>query len=400
MQIQGGTMKYDFDKIIDRQGTNSVKWSPDFLKMMFGDEDLLSMWVADMDFKCPQPVVDALVERAQHGIFGYSEREDSYYQSIIDWNKRRNNWDLKKEWILYTPGIVPAINYMIQTFCYTGDKVIIQNPVYYPFLNAINNNGCHAQLNPLVFDGEKYQMDFNDLEEKAKDPRVKMMILCSPHNPVGRVWTEEELTRVGKICLENNVLVISDEIHSDLILDDNVHIPFARISEEFAQNSITCTAPSKTFNLAGLQMSNIIVQNDQLRLKLSNILENNSIMLPNTFGIVALETAYNQGEEWLDQVIEYINENMNYIDKFVKEKMPQIKFIRPEGTYLAWLDFSALGFNEKELENWMRGEAKLALDEGYIFGKGGEGFERFNVACPREILAEALSRIEKAIKKM
>jgi cystathionine beta-lyase len=391
-------MDYDFNKIIDRQGTNSVKWSPDFLEKMFGSGDLLSMWVADMDFRCPQPVVDALVERAQHGIYGYSEREDSYFESIIAWNKRRNDWELEKEWILYTPGIVPAINYLIQAFCYSGDKVIIQNPVYYPFLNAIKNNGCHEALNPLIFDGDRYTIDFEDLEKQAKDPRVKMMILCSPHNPVGRVWTVEELTKVGEICLENNVIVVSDEIHSDLILEGNKHTPFAKISEAFAQNSITCTAPSKTFNLAGLQMSNIIIQNEQLRTKFSNILENNSISIPNCFGIVALETAYNEGEEWLDQVLEYLNGNMQFIDAFVKERIPEIKFIKPEGTYLAWLDFSSLGLSEIELEKWMQNDVKLALDEGYIFGKGGEGFERFNVACPREILEEALTRIEKAMK--
>lgn len=393
-------MKYDFNQIIDRKGTNSIKWSPDILKMKFGSEDLLSMWVADMDFKCSQPIIDALIKRAEHGIYGYSEQDDSYFQSIIEWNKRRNDWNIEKEWILYTPGIVPAINYLIQTFCYNGDMVIIQNPVYYPFLNAIKNNGCRAALNPLKFDGSRYTMDFEDLELKAKNPRVKMIILCNPHNPVGRVWTVEELTKLGEICLKNNVIVISDEIHSDLILKNNKYTPFAKISETFAQNSITCTSPSKTFNLAGLQMSNIIIPNDQLRLKYSNILENNSINHANCFGIVALKAAYNESEEWLEQLLDYLNENMKFIDEFVSERIPEIKFIKPEGTYLAWLDFSSLGFNELDLENWMRNDVKLALDEGYIFGKGGEGFERINIACPRAILEEALTRIEKAIKNI
>lgn len=390
-------MKYDFDSVIDRQGTNSIKWSPNWLKKMFGSDDLLSMWVADMDFKCPKPVIDALIERAQHGIYGYSDREDSYFQSIIDWNKRRNQWEVKKEWILFTPGVVPAINYLIQTFCYTGDKVIVQNPVYYPFFSAIKNNGCQEALNALKFDGSRYTMDYEDLEEKAKDPRTKLMLLCNPHNPVGRVWHPDELIRVGEICLKHNVIVIADEIHSDIILKDNKYTPFASLSDSFSQNSITCTAPSKTFNLAGLQVSNIIIPNEILRNRFSNILENNSISIPNTFGIVALEAAYNYGEEWLEQLLEYLNGNMEFIDQFVKNNLPEIKFIKPEGTYLAWLDFSGLKLDEKELENWMQRELKLALDEGYIFGKGGEQFERINFACPRSILEEALTRIEKAV---
>jgi len=390
-------MKYNFDKIVDRKGTNSIKWSSDWLEKMFGASDLLSMWVADMDFECPKSVVDALIKRAKHGIYGYSEREDSYFQSIIDWNKRRNNWELKKEWILFTPGVVPALNLLVRTFSFLGDKVIIQNPVYYPFDSAILNNGRHIQYNPLKYENSRYTMDYKDLEEKAKDPRAKLLILCSPHNPVGRVWTKEELTKLGEICIKNNIIVISDEIHSDLILKGHKHTPIASISKEFAQHSVTCTAPSKTFNLAGLQTSNIIIPNEHLRTYFSQTLENNAIMMPNAFGIVALRTAYNEGEEWLEQLLEYLNKNVCFIEEFIKEKMPEVKFIRPEGTYLAWLDFAALGKDEKELEIIMHKKAKIALDEGYVFGKGGERFERINFACPQSILEKALNRIEKAI---
>jgi len=390
-------MKYNFDEIVDRKGTNSAKWSKELLEQRFGDGELLPLWVADIDFKCPKPVVDAFVERAKHGIYGYSERMSPYYQSIINWNKRRNNWEIKKEWILFTPGIVPAINLLVRTSSFPGDKVIIQNPVYYPFNVAILNNGRHIQYNPLKYENSRCTMDYKDLEEKAKDPRVKLLILCSPHNPVGQVWTKEELTKLGEICIKNNIIVISDEVHSDLILKGHKHTPFASISEEFAQHCITCTAPSKTFNLAGLQTSNIIIPNERLRIYFSQTLESNAIRMPNAFGIVALRTAYNEGEGWLEQVLEYLNKDVCFIEEFVKEKMPEVKFIKPEGTYLAWLDFTALGKNEKEIEMIIQKKAKIALDEGYVFGKGGERFKRINFACPQYILERALNRIEEAI---
>ncbi len=390
-------MKYDFDQIINREGTNSIKWDYDFLEKEFGAKDLISMWVADMDFKCPQPVIDALVKRAEHGIYGYTQRGKEYYQAVVDWLKKRHNWDVKEEWIVFTPGIVPAINYIVQAFCFRGDKVVVQNPVYYPFYNAINNNGCHVVTNPLIYKDGTYTMNFADLEEKTKDPYVKLMILCSPHNPVGRVWTKEELTKLGEICLENNVLVVSDEIHSDLILKGYKHFPFASITEEFPQHSITCTAPSKTFNLAGLQTSNIIIPNDKLRTCFSKVLASNNVELTNCFGSVALTAAYDEGEEWLDQLLGYLQENVEFIDKFVQEKMPEIKFIRPQGTYLAWLDFRAITTDAKRLEKFMREKAKIALDEGYIFGEGGQGFERINFACPRSVLEQALNRIEQAL---
>lgn len=390
-------MQTNFDEIINRKNTNSIKYEPGVLKEMFGSEDLLPMWVADMDFKCPDVIVNAILERATHGIYGYSDMDDVFYEVFIDWNKRRNQWMIKRDWICYSPGIVPAVNYIVQAFCHTGDKVIIQNPVYYPFSQAILNNGAQVIYNPLVKIENKYEMDFDHLEEIVKDPRVKLFILCNPHNPIGRVWSAEDLLRLGEICIAHNVIVVSDEIHSDLILKGHKHIPFASLSERFAQNSITCMAPSKTFNIAGLQISNIVIPNASIRATFQTILENNAIRHPNIFGIVAQKAAYGEGEQWLEEVLEYIEGNMAYIDAFVKARLPEIKFQKPEATYLAWLDFSGLGMDQLSLEKWMHHEVKLALDEGYIFGEGGGGYERINVACPRSVVVEALERIEKAV---
>ena len=390
-------MTYDFDTLTDRSNTNSIKWEPSVLKRMFGREDLLPLWVADMDFKCPQPVIEALTERARHGIFGYSEPSEDYYEAIIDWNRRRNNWNISKEWFVYTPGVVPAVNYLIHTFSRPGDKVIIQNPVYYPFANSIRKNGRQLVDNPLVLEGSSYRMDFEDLEGKAKDPLAKILILCSPHNPVGRVWTREELTRLGEICIENDVLVISDEIHSDLILKGHTHTPFAVISEDFAENSVVCTAPSKTFNLAGLQLSNIFIPNIKLRREFRQTMERLSLTRPNTFAITAATAAYREGEEWLEQLLEYLKGTVSWVRDFIEKELPGVSLIEPEGTYLAWLDFRALEPNPKALEKLMLEKAKIALDEGYIFGRGGEGFERINLACPRSLVEKAFKAIRAAV---
>ena len=392
-------MKYDFDRIINRENTNAIKWDPVVLKEMFGSEDLLPLWVADMDFLCPQPVIDALTQRAQHGIFGYSAPASDYYDAIINWNKKRNNWEIRKEWFVYTPGVVPALNFMLQTFSNPGDKVIIQNPVYYPFANSIRKNGRQPVFSQLLFEDKKYKMDFEDIERKVKDPLVKLFILCSPHNPVGRVWTKEELIELGEICFDNDVLVISDEIHSDLILKGNKHTPFTGISDKFAENSIVCTAPSKTFNLAGLQLSNIFIPNDKLRQNFQQTMMRNSLTRPNAFAITATTAAYNDGEEWLEQLLEYLNETVLFIEDFIKKEMPEVGFIKPEGTYLAWLDFRGIEGDEKILEKIMHEKAKVALDEGYIFGKGGEGFERINFACPRSLVDKTLRRIKTAISR-
>lgn len=395
----GFIMKYNFDKVVDRNGTRSVKW--DFVHRFFREEDLLPLWVADMDFQCPKPVIDALEKRVKHGIFGYSSANtEDYHKAVIGWMKRRHNWDIDRKWIVYTPGVVPALAICVQTFTEPGDKVIIQRPVYYPFTNVIVNNNRIVLNNSLKYKDGKYTIDFDDLEEKVKDPKVKLMLFCSPHNPVGRVWTEEELIKVGNICLRNNVILVSDEIHGDLIHKGYKHIPLISLSKEFEINTIVCTAPSKTFNMAGLHMSNIIIPNEKLRKKYRNTLQGrNATSGPNPLGIEATIAAYNHGDEWLEQVLEYIGDNINYIKEFCQERLPGIKFIKPEGTYLVWLDFKELGLDKEELTEIIIKKAKVALNEGHFFGDEGTGFQRINVACPRSILVQCMERIERELRE-
>lgn len=391
-------MIYDFDKIIDRKDSFSLKWSKEALKKFFNsdDEDLLPLWVADMDFECPKPVVDAIRKEADGGVYGYNWHiTPKYLDAITGWMSRRHQWQVDPKWIIYSPGIVPAINMLIQTFSNIGDKIIIQPPVYYPFFSAVTDNGRQLLLNKLHYENHEYSIDFEDFEEKAKDPLTKICVLCSPHNPVGRVWKKKELKRLGEICLENDVLLISDEIHHDLILPGYKHTLFSTISEEFEQNSIICTAPSKTFNLAGLQISNIIIPNEKIRESfIKTIVNKNGISIPNSFGILAMIAAYNEGEEWLNQVISYINSNFHYLRDFIKNDLLNVKFIEPEGTYLAWLDFNSVGLNSEDLNDLLLHKAKVALDNGPIFGAGGEGFQRVNVACPRSILERCMKRIK------
>lgn len=399
MEKEWNLLKYDFDEVIDRSGTNSAKWDKDTLREMFGAEDVLPFWVADMDFKAAQPIIDAVVKRAEHGIYGYSSRTDSYYEATINWTKRRHGWEIEKEWIEFTPGVVPAINYAIQAFCMPGDKIIIQNPVYYPFHDAIKNNGCHMVDNTLNFNGEYYEMNFEDFENKAKDPKATLFILCSPHNPVSRVWTKEELEKIGDICCKNSVLIIADEIHNDLVFSGYKHTMFASIREEFALNSITCTAPSKTFNLAGMQASNIIIPNPLLRERFRRTLEKNAIGGQNPFSIVALEAAYNEGEDWLNQLLAYLEGNIEFINEYLKKHLSKAKLIKPQGTYLGWLDCRGYETDGKKLESVVYGKGKAALDGGTWFGNGGDGFIRLNFACPKILLKEGLERIAKAINE-
>jgi len=403
-------MRYDFDRQISRRGTSAVKWEfiqegQDLLHWertdeFFGPNRILPMWVADMDFRSPEPVVTALVARAEHGIYGYTEKSDGYYQSVVGWMMRRHGWRVAPEWICTTPGVVPALNMLVRTFLSPGEKVLIQRPVYYPFFSAIENNGGEIVSNSLILDNGRYGMDFDDLEVKAQDPKVKMAILCSPHNPVGRVWTREDLSRFGEICLRNNILVVSDEIHGDLIYKGYAFTPFASISEDIAQNAVICTAPSKTFNLAGLQTSNIIIPNADLRAQFEETLQSNGLFGISVLGIVATEAAYNHGEEWLEQLLDYVEGNLRYLDQYVRDNIPQISVIPPEGTYLVWLDCRRLGLGKWDLKRLMLNEARVYLDEGFIFGPEGEGFERINIACPRSILAEALERIRDAIQRL
>ena len=383
-------MKYNFDQVVDRQHSHSFKWQ-------LGGRDVLPMWIADMDFQAPKPVMDAIIKRAEHGIYGYSMPEDGFFDAVINWQKKRHGWNIDKDWITFCPGIVPGLNMLVRAMTHPGDKVIVQTPVYYPFFDAILNNGRQFEKNPLILENGKYRMDYVDLQKRAEDPRAKAIILCSPHNPVGRVWSRDELRQLGQICLENDIIVISDELHCDLVFKGHQHIPFAAISTEFAENSVTCIAPSKTFNLAGLQTSTLVIPNESIR----NLFLNGSIFKrTNPFGIVALEAAYTHGEAWLDQLKDYLEDNIRYLCEFVKDRLPGIGVIKPEGTYLVWMDFRSLALDNAALEDFMLNKAGIWLDEGHIFGKEGDGFERINVACPRSILEQGLIRIETALKNL
>ncbi|MGD8455685.1 MAG: MalY/PatB family protein [Anaerolineales bacterium] len=402
-------MKYDFDREIDRRGTQSVKWeyvpnedhsSIDPTEQFFGEERMLPMWVADMDFPAPPAVIEALEARARHGIFGYTTPADSYFQAVEDWMRRRHGWEIDRRWIVTTPGVIPGLKTMVRTFSARGEKVLIQPPVYHPFYHVIDDNERGLATNPLIYENTAYRMDYEDLEEKLSDPLVKMVILCNPHNPIGRVWNKEELIRLGELCLAHDVLVVSDEIHCDLLFKGVAFTPFATLGEAFAQNAIICTAGSKTFNLAGLHHSNIIIPNPDLREGFKKTLERSSTFGNNLFGLAALEAAYSQGEEWLDQLLDYLDENRQYLEDYIAEFIPQIKVVKPEGTYLIWLDCRELGLDKVGLEKFMREEARLYLDEGYIFGPEGEGFERMNIACPRSILVDALARLKGAVERL
>ncbi len=391
-------MKYDFDHEVIRTGTDCIKW--DFCHDDGNDPRVLPMWIADMDFPCPAPVVEALVTRAAHGIYGYTGRTHAYLNSVVNWMQKRHNWTINPEWICHTPGVVSALNILVRTFVAPGEKVLIQPPVYHPFFSAAECNQTEMVPNPLIFENGQYRMDFADLEQKLRDPLVKMAILCNPHNPVGRVWSKDELVRFGELCMAHNVLVVSDEIHGDLIFRGHTFTPFANASPAFASRTITCTAPSKTFNMAGLQVSNIIVSDPDLRAKFQKSLMSNGFFGANLFGLAAAEAAYTEGEEWLEQVIDYLGENLCYLEEYVAREIPQLSVIHPEGTYLIWLDCRQLGLNREGLTRLMRDTARVVLNNGCDFGSQGEGFQRVNIACPRSILVEALARIKDAVSQL
>lgn len=386
-------MKYNFDEIINRENTNSVKY--DLRKEIFGKEDIIPMWVADMDFKTPDFIVNAIKKRAEHEIFGYSFRPKSYFESIINWVNRRYQWEIKEEWISFSPGIVPAINMAVLAYTNPGDKIIVQPPVYFPFFSAIQNNNRIQIENPLKLANGRYEMDFLDLEEKLKD--AKLLILSNPHNPGGSVWKKNELKRLGEMCLKNSVLVLSDEIHSDLVFKNYTYIPLASISGEIANNTVTFIAPSKTFNMAGLATSSVIASNKDLKEKYDKVLDTIHVGMGNIFGTVASEAAYNNGDQWLDELLEYISSNIDFLEKFLEKNIPEIKMIRPEGTYLVWLDCSKLKLKEKDLKDFMIDDAKVGMNDGRMFGIGGDGFMRINVACPRKILERALNQLQRNI---
>jgi cystathionine beta-lyase len=389
---------YDFDTVIDRLPTSSSKWS--YRKQATGVEDILPLWVADMDFACPPEVVEAVKARAAHPIYGYTTKNDGYYNGLINWMKKRHDWSgIQRDWILSTPGVVNGFNTAIQAFSHPGDKVIIQPPVYYPMKNAIYNNGRQLVENPLKLVKGYYEMDYEDLEKKI-DARTKMIVFCSPHNPVGRVWKRAELEQLVEVCEKKDIVIVSDEIHCDLILGKIKHTCTASISDIARNRTVTLFAPSKTFNVAGLTNSTAVIPNKKLRDAFQAVTQNNSVGSVNLFGMIAQEAAYTKGEAWLDELLVYLNGNLKFLEKFIKDKIPGLIVYPLEGTYLVWVDCSSLGMDDAVLKEFMLKKAKLWLDEGTMFGSGGSMFMRINIACPRSILKQALERLEKAAKEL
>lgn len=386
-------MKYDFDKIIPRRGTNSYKWDSSPV-----GKDVLPLWVADMDFRTAPAITDALAKRVAHGIFGYSYVPDEYYTAVIRWFERRHNWSIRKEWMIYTSGVVPAISAIIKALTDPGDGVVVQTPVYNCFFSSIKNNGCRIVTNPLRHVGNTYYIDFDDLEQKTAAPDVKLLLLCNPHNPTGRVWTREELHRIGEICMRNSVTIIADEIHCELVFPGHTYIPFALVSEGFLRNSVTCVSPSKSFNLAGLQIANIISCDEDVRRKIDRAININEVCDVNPFGIEATIAAYNEGEEWLVQLLEYLKTNYDYLCEFFHIHLPQIPVTQLEGTYLVWTDCRGLPLSSEKLQTRLLEETGLWLNSGTMYGAEGQGFLCWNIACSRAVLEDALVRFQRFVQ--
>jgi len=388
-------LTYDFDKVIDRCGTESMKWV--YPRKVLKVEDALPMWVADMDFESPPAVIEALRRRVDHGVFGYPLVPPSFYEAAIEWLGRRHGWPVRKDWMALTPGIVPALNYCVRAFTGPGDPVIIQTPVYHPFYYAIENNGRRVVRNPLRFDGRRYTMDLEDLRTKI-DAAGRMLILCSPHNPTGRVWTREELEALGRIAVERDLLVVADEIHHDLVYRGHRHHVFSALAPELAQQTVTCIAPSKTFNVAGLSTAAVIASNPDLLKKFEDEAERSGFDLGNALGIVAFEAAYAHGEDWLEALLAYLEGNVDLIETFVAERLPGVRFVRPEGTYLALLDCRGLEIEPARLNEYFLNRCRVYFTDGRIFGEEAAGFVRINFGCPRSVLREALERVERALR--
>lgn len=384
-------MKYNFDEFIDRKNTQSSKW--DNVGARVGNPDALPMWVADTDFRCPKPVVDAVMARAAHPVYGYPFTPPEFKTATVNWIRKRHGWVLNPEWILFSTGVVPVFNTAIQFLTQPGDEVIIQRPVYHPFGFSVEDNGRVISDNSLIYQDGRYTMDFEDLEKRAASPKAKLMILCNPHNPVGRVWTKEELTRVAEICLKNHVVMISDEIHSDLMLFGSRHSSVASLDERYAMNTITCFAPSKTFNIAGLRASGIVVPNPELRKDLERQFQRNRTIQQSVFAVPAYVAAYNDCEDYLEQLIPYLEGNVRYLDDFVKKNMPKIKLVSPEATFLMWLDCSGLKMTQDELADFIINKSLVAVNRGDGFGAEGADFFRLNIGCPRSVLKQGLDRI-------
>lgn len=385
----------DFDTVVDRKNTYSLKY--DFAAKRNMPEDLLPLWVADMDFKVSSYIQEAILAQTEHGIFGYSEMQEEYFEVLQSWMKSRHLWDIESRWLVKTPGIVFALAMAVKAFTNEGDAVLIQQPVYYPFSEVIIDNGRKLISNTLKQDeAGRYRIDFEDFEEKIVNENVKLFFLCNPHNPVGRVWSKEELIKLGDICYKHHVIVVSDEIHADFVFKGK-HEVFANLKEEYKEITLVATAPSKTFNIAGLQVSNILIPNQELKRKFKRQIDAAGYSQLNVLGLVAAKAAYEHGQEWYEAMHKYVSENINYTKQFVSERLPGVKVVETEGTYLVWLDFRELDLSESELESLIIKKAKLWLDSGKMFGGAGSGFQRINVACPRETLVEALTRLRVAI---
>jgi len=390
------TKRYDFDRSIDRRNTRSYKW--DQSEKLFGEKDILPLWVADMDFESPPAVREAIMKRASQSTYGYTIRTEDFVDAIVKWFRKRHNWAIDPNWLSDTPGIVPALSLAVEQFSEPGSKVILQSPVYYPFYDVIRLNGREVAKSPLIERNGRFEMDYDNLEEWMRGG-AKLMLLCSPHNPGGRVWEKEELLRLGELCRKYDVIVISDEIHCDLALPGHTHYPFASLSEDHANRTLTCLAPTKTFNLPGLQASYVVTPNPELKRKLDSRIKSLSLHMMHYFFPDAVIAAYNESEGWLDELLVYIQGNVDYAISYLAEHLPEVKPMRPEGTYLLWVDCRGLGKDAKGLKELMFQQAKVAFNEGSVFGTEGEGYLRINLACPRAIVEEALERFCRAARE-
>ena len=393
-------MKYNFETAPDRRGTGAFKWNSMYEAKPDVSDGVIPFSVADMEFQNPQPLLDGMAKYVSEAVYGYTGPTHVYYESVINYMKRHHNWEIQKDWIITTPGVVPALNELVKAFSEPGDGVIITRPVYYPFSMAIENSGRKLVNVSLINRNGHYEMDFEGLERAAKDPSTKLMILCSPHNPVGRVWTEEELRKLASICNSNGVMILSDEIHFDFVFPGHKHTVLATLSEEIQQNNIFCTAPSKTFNLGGVQVSNIIIPNPKLREQYNEYHKSMGMLALNMFAYKVGELVYNTCGDWYEELMQVLDTNRNLVEQYITTYLPQIKVIPLEGTYLQWLDCRALGMSGKELETFMQEKAELFFDEGYIFGEEGDGFERWNLACPTKYIQEGLERLRKAVEAL
>lgn len=386
-----------FNIIPNRKNTRSVKW--DTVQDVFNSEDVLPMWVADMDFKAPEEVNNALIDRAKHGIYGYTIIDTNIKTAIQQWLSKQFNWHIKQEWLSFSPGVVTSLHMAVQSFTKPGDKILIQTPVYPPFYKVVENHDRQLVKNPLLKKDDHYEIDFDDFQKKIEQG-VKAFILCSPHNPVGRVWTKKELQKMADICVENDVIIVSDEIHSDLVFKDYKHTPIASLSNDISQKTITCMAPSKTFNLAGLQASYVVTQNEQMKMVLDQTFGKQGVGMLNAMGSTALEAAYEYGEQWLNDLLVVLNDHQTYVIEMFKEHIPNVKVIPAEGTYLLWIDFSGLGMNDNDLQAFLINEAKVGLNSGVSYGEEGKHFMRMNIGCPKDTLIKGVTQIINAVKQI